>query len=148
MVELDEIKRTVSKKTIVEPIAAEPLPHEVADLEKMIKDASISSPVFIKMDKYKDILQRIHDLKSSINRIDDILRVRKNMHEINMKSDELLEKTFEEFASATNDFKREFIVARSLPFYPEEGEREEDEHISKLSKEIQGLKKELEDIEI
>jgi hypothetical protein len=43
MVELDEIKRTVSKKTIVEPIAAEPLPHEVADLEKMIKDASISS---------------------------------------------------------------------------------------------------------
>ncbi len=147
MVELDEIKRVVSKKTIVEPIGAEPLPHEIVDLERAIREASTSSPVFIKMDKYKDILQKIHGLKTSINKIEDVLRVRKNMHEINIKSDEMLERGFQEFAEATNDFKREFVVARSLPFYPE-GERGEDEHISKLSKEILGLKKELEGLKI
>jgi hypothetical protein len=148
MVELDEIKEVVSKKTIVEQLGAEPLPHEIVDLEKMIKDPSLSSPVFIKMDKYKDILQKIHDLKISINKIEDVLRVRKNMHEINMRSDIMLEKTFQEFADATNDFKREFVVAKSLPFYPEQGQREENEHVAKLSKEIHALKQELEDLEI
>jgi hypothetical protein len=149
MVDMEEIKKAVSKKPIFESLASEPLPHEVVDLEKMIKEAPSVAPVFIKMDKYKEILQKINDLRSSMNKIEDILRVRKNMHEINLKSDEMLEKNFQEFAEATNHFKREFVVARNIPFYPEdEDKKETDKDFSKLSGEISKLKKDLENLDI
>lgn len=149
MVELEEIKKTVSKKEVFEQMTADPLPHEIVDLEKMIEETPEVAPVFIKMDRYKDILQRIHGLKSSIDKIETVLRVRKDMHDVNKRSDEMLEKSFQEFAEATNDFKREFVVARKLPFLPEEGKvLKQDQHITKLSSEIVKLRDELDNLEI
>lgn len=45
MEDLDEIKKAVSNKQFYEPIGAEPLPHEIVDLGKMIEETPKIAPL-------------------------------------------------------------------------------------------------------
>jgi len=149
MEELEEIKKEVSKKQIFEPIAAEPLPHEVVDIEKMIEDAPLRAPIFVKIEKYKDILNKIQDLKTTIKDIKSVLSIRKEIHNINSRSDEMLEKAFKKFSNATDNFNREFVMARGMKYLPEEQKNEvADGTISRLTDEVMKLKEELEELEV
>ncbi|NIO43958.1 MAG: hypothetical protein GTN36_00150, partial [Candidatus Aenigmarchaeota archaeon] len=65
MDEYEEIKNEVSKREMPQPIASKPLPHEIVDLEKMIEETPKIAPLFVKIEKYKEILRTIQRLKLS-----------------------------------------------------------------------------------
>ncbi|MEM5872592.1 MAG: hypothetical protein QXD55_01920 [Candidatus Aenigmatarchaeota archaeon] len=148
--DLDEIKKAVSSKQIYEPIASEPLPHEVVDLEKMIEETPKIAPIFIRIDRYKEILSHIQGLKNTITNLENILAIRKHVHKINAESDEVLENALKKFAESTNLFGREFVTPRGPEqFAKNESKKDEiDSTISRLGEEIAKLKQELERIKL
>jgi hypothetical protein len=149
MDELERIKRVVSSKKFPEPLGSEPLPHEVIDLEKMIEETPKIAPIFVRIDRYKDILERINDLKKAVNNIQTLLQIRKEMHLVNTRSDEILERALEKFSEVTSHFSREFTFPRGIKYFkPEKTEIKVDDSILKLSEELERLKSELEKLEI
>jgi len=148
MENLEEIKKTVSGKQFFEPIAAEPLPHEVIDLDKMIEETPKIAPLFVRVDKYKEILNNINQLKTTITNIQNLLAIRKEINKIHSESDEILEKSLQRFSDATNSFSREFTLPRGIKHLVRIPEEKVDENISKIGEEIAKLRTELEKIEI
>jgi glutaredoxin 2 len=151
MDDLEEIKRAVSTKQFYEPIAAEPLPHEVVDLERMVEETPKIAPVFVRVDRYKEILSHIQGLKSTISNLENILAVRKHVHKINADSDEILENALKKFADSTNMFSREFVTPRGPEQFARGNEKSEnafDNTVSQLGDEIVKLKQELEKIKL
>jgi len=151
MEDLDEIKKAVSTKQFYEPIGADPLPHEVIDLGKMIEETPKIAPIFVRVDKYKEILSHIQDLKSTIANLENVLAVRKNVHKINAESDEILEKALQKFSESTSMFGREFVTPRGPEQFARTGEKSEnafDSTISQISDEVLRLKQELEKIKL
>jgi predicted nucleic acid-binding Zn-ribbon protein len=150
MDELEEIKKAVSTKPVYEPMGAEPLPHEVIDLNKMIEETPNLAPLFIRIDRYKQILSNIEELKSTIKELRDLLAIRKEIHRINFETDDKLEKALQRFSGSTSDFSREFVNLRGVKHFVKEPLKEEaaDGTISKLGEEIVKLKEELEKLEI
>ena len=151
MEDLQEIKKAVSTKQFFEPIAAEPLPHEVVDLNKMASETPKIAPVFVRVDRYKEILTHIQGLKDILSNLENVLAVRKHVHKINAESDNILEQALKKFAESTNMFGREFITPRGPEQYAKGNEvsgTEIDSTISQLGDEIFKLKQELERIKL
>jgi len=150
MEDLDEIKKAVSTKQIFEPIGTDPLPHEVVDLGKMIEETPKIAPIFVRVDKYKEILSHIQDLKLTIANLENVLAIRKHIHRVNAESDDILEKALQKFADSTSMFGKEFITPRG-PEQFAKGEKPADvidSTISQLGAEVVRLKQELEKIKL
>jgi hypothetical protein len=151
MEDLEEIKKAVSTKQFYEPIAAEPLPHEVVDLGKMAEETPKIAPLFVRVDKYKEILSHIQGLRSTIANLENVLAVRKHVHKINAESDDILEKALKKFAESTNMFSQEFVTPRGAEQFARSGDKPEetfDNTISQLGDEIVKLRQELEKIKL
>ena len=151
MEDLEEIKKAVSTKQFFEPIAAEPLPHEFIDLNKMASETPKIAPVFVRVDRYKEILTHIQGLKDTLSNLENVLAVRKHVHKINAESDNILEQALKKFADSTNMFGREFITPRGPEQYAKGNKvsgTEIDNTISQLGDEIFKLKQELERIKL
>jgi hypothetical protein len=151
MDDLEEIKKAVSSRQFYEPIGASPLPHEVVDLKKMMEETPKIAPIFVRVDRYKEILSHIQELKSSITNLQSALAVRKYIHKFNAQSDEILEKSLKKFSESTDMFSREFVTPRGAGhFAGNEGKPEDviDGTISQLSDEVTKLKEELEKIKL
>lgn len=149
MDDFDDIKKAVSSKQFYEPIGADPLPHQVVDLGKMIEETPNMAPIFVRVDKYKEILTQIKDLKSTITDLEKTLVVRKYIHKFNAQSDEILERALKRFSESTDTFGREFITPRGAEqFSGNKPEDAVDGTISQLSEEILKLKQELEKIKL
>jgi hypothetical protein len=150
MEDLEEIKKAVSTKQFYEPLGTEPLPHEVVDLEKMIEETPKIAPIFVRVDKYREILSHLQELKATIKNLEGALAVRKAVHKINAESDEVIEKALQKFAESTSLFGREFVTPRGAENFAKLGEKEDvvDGTISQISNEITKLKQELEKIKL
>lgn len=151
MEDFEEIKKAVSTKQFYEPMGADPLPHEVIDLGKMIEETPKIAPVFVRVDKYKEILTHIQGLKDTIANLENVLAVRKHVHKINAESDDILERALQKFAESTNMFGREFITPRGpeqLAKGNEVSVSDIDNTISQLGNEIVRLRQELEKIKL
>ena len=148
---LDEIKKAVSARPFFEPMGAAPLPHEVVDLNKVIEETPKVAPVFVRIDRYKEILTSLQDIKASINNLKSLLNVRKEIHKMNFDSDDKLEKAIHKFSTSTSDFSREFVNLRGVKQFvkgPLKEETTADGTMSKLEDEVVKLKEELESLEI
>ena len=150
MENLEEIKKAVSTKQFFEPMAAEPLPHEVVDLNKMVEETPKIAPVFVRVDRYREILTHIQGLKNTLLNLENVLAVRKHVHKINAESDNILEQALKKFSESTNMFGREFITPRGPEQFAktEVSGTEIDNTISQLGNEIAKLKQELEKIKL
>jgi len=150
MEDLEEIKKAVSTKQFYEPLGADPLPHEVVDLGKMIEETPKIAPIFVRVDKYKEILSHLQDLKATIKNLEGALAVRKAVHKINAESDEVIEKALQKFAESTSLFGREFVTPRGAEIFAKRSEGKDvvDSTISQISDEITKLKQELEKIKL
>lgn len=151
MEDLEEIKKAVSTKQFYEPLGTEPLPHEVVDLGKMIEETPKIAPIFVRVDKYKEILSHLQELKSIIKNLESALAVRKTVHKINAESDEVIEKALQKFAESTSMFGKEFVTPRGAEQFAKGVEDKEDVvdgTISQISDEIAKLKQELEKIKL
>ena len=151
MEDMEEIKNAVSGKKFYDPMGADPLPHEVVDLNKMMEETPKIAPIFVRVDKYKEILSHIQELKSTIKNLEGALAARKTIHKINAESDEILERAIQKFADSTNLFGREFVTPRGAEHFARVGEAKEDVvdgTISQISEEVVKLRQELEKIKL
>jgi hypothetical protein len=151
MEDLEELKKAVSNKQYFEPIGATPLPHETVDLRKVSEDTPKTAPIFVRVDRYKEILARIQELKNNLESLTGALAVRKSIHKINAESDAVLEQALQRFADSTSMFGQEFVTPRGPErFGPKEELQQSalDSTISEVSQEISKLKLELEKIKL
>ena len=151
MDDIEEIKKAVSTKQFYDPIAVEPLPHEVVDVGKMAEETPKIAPLFVRVDRYKEILSHIQGLRSTLSSLENVLAVRKHVHKINAESDEILEKALKKFADSTDMFGQEFITPRGPEQFARNGEEPVsafDNTISQIGDEITKLRRDLEKIKL
>jgi uncharacterized coiled-coil DUF342 family protein len=149
MDDLESIKKEVSKKTLPEPIASKPLPHEIIDLEKMIEETPKIAPLFVKIEKYKEILESIQKLKVALKNIQFLLAFKEQIKKIDAEADELLFKTAQNFSQITNEFSMNFAIPRGVRYFPKPPVEERvDTSVSDLGAKITKLREELEKIRL
>lgn len=150
MEDLEDIKKVVSSKQFYDPLGADPLPHEVVDLDKMIEETPKIAPIFVRVDKYREILSHLQELKSTIKNLESALAIRKNIHKINAEADDVIEKALQKFSESTSMFGREFVTPRGAEQFAKGMGKEDvvDGTISQISDEITKLKQDLEKIKL
>ena len=115
----------------------------------MIKESTKTAPLFIKIDKYKEILSNINEMKMSLGKLMDMLAIRKKIHKVNFETDDRLEKALQKITSSASDFSNDFLRLRGVDhFINEAPKKAEDVVMSKLGDEILRLKEELDNLEI
>ena len=149
MDDLEAIKKEVSKKTLPEPIASNPLPHEIIDLERMIEETPRIAPLFVKIEKYKEILESIQKLKMTLKNIQFLLAFKEQIKKIDMESDDLLIKSMQNNSQVTNDFSMNFATPRGINYIPKPPlEEQTDASVSDLGTKITKLREELDKIRL
>jgi len=147
--DIEAIKREVFKKPQNEPLESRPLPHEIIDLEKMIEETPKIAPLFVKIEKYKEILGSIQKLKMSMKNIQFLLSFKEQIKKIDSESDELLLRTIQGFSQSVNDFSMNFAIPRGISYIPKPPlEERVDTSVSDLGTKITKLREELEKIRI
>ncbi len=147
MEESNEIKKAISRKSIFDPIGASPLPPLIEDIEKRALEKPETAPLFIKIEKYKDILQNLHDMKRTVSNISEILKIRNELETIRNQSNEALQKSFEKFIGLADQLDREFIAPRVMkPFIKTENIERIDGFVSEIQNEMDNLKKSLDSL--
>ena len=149
MNDLEDIKNEISKKAIHEPIASGNLPHEIIDLEKMIEETPKIAPLFVKIDKYKDILDSVQKLKLSLKNIQFLLAFKEQIKRIDTENDELLHKSLHNLNQLIGQFSTNFTIPRSMNYVPKPmAEPRVDESVSDLGEKITKLREELDKIRV
>lgn len=140
----EEIKRAVSEKEIYEPLGEGELPKEIVSLEERIQNAPKLAPLFIKIDKYRDVLENIQKLKTILNDINNLLKLKKEIEKIRKDSSKTLEKNIRNFIDTTNKLDREFIIPRPMrPYVKTEKTQKIEGFISEMQEELARIKEEL-----
>ena len=130
-------------------MASNPLPHEIIDIEKMIEDTPKIAPLFVKLEKYKEILESIQKLKISLKNIQFLLSFKEQIKRIDSEVDGLLFKTMQNFTQTTNEFSMNFAIPRGVSYIPRPpAEEKVDESVSDLGAKITKLREELEKIRL
>ena len=149
MDDIEAIKKEVFKKTSDEPIASKPLPHEIIDLEKMIEETPKIAPLFVKIEKYKEILESIQKLRISLKNMQFLLSFKEQIKKIDTEADELLLKSIQNFSQTTNEFSMNFAIPRGVRYIPKPPVEERiDSSVSDLGAKITKLREELDKIRI
>ncbi len=149
MNDLEEIKREISRKPMNEPMASESLPHEIIDIEKMIEEIPRVAPLFVKVEKYKEILEDIQRLKVSLKNLQFLLAFKEQIKKIDSEADELMLKSIQNFSQTTNHFSMNFAIPRGVSYIPKPPTEEKaDETVSDLGEKISRLREELERIRL
>jgi hypothetical protein len=147
--DIEAIKREVFRKPQNELLASNPLPHEIIDIEKMIEDTPKIAPLFVKIEKYKEILESIQKLKMSMKNIQFLLSFKEQIKKIDTESDELLLRTIQGLSQAVNVFSINFAIPRGVSYVPRPPlEERVDSSVSDLGTKITKLREELEKIKI
>jgi hypothetical protein len=135
---LEEEIKTLTEEPITEPVA------EITEIEK----ASFA-PLFVKLDRYKSVLDTINELKSSIISIKSSLDVQKQIENLREENRQLLEgaisKVDEKILSLDSEFLRPKGFEEEMP-QPEIKTEGLQGALTDLKKQIEGLKEELKTI--
>ncbi len=156
--DIEEIRKAVSKTEravempVPEPLTPKPLP---AEIERMTEEMELApppakpqfAPLFVKVERYREVLESIEKIKSIISDMNSILAMRNEADKVGTDADVLLEKTLEQLNNVITELDREFVSPREAkPFIkaPESGLKSyvtdlEDE-VKKLREHIQGFK--------
>lgn len=146
---MDDDIAELSNRPIHEPMGEKPLSHDVIDIEKIAEETPRLAPLFIKIDRYKEVLGNIQKLKLQLKNIQFLLTFKDQINKINAENDELLYKTVQNLNQAVNDFSSSFAVPRNTNFMPKPPlETRADESVSDLGEKISRLREELERIRV
>ncbi len=149
MDDIEAIKKEVFKKSPPEPMASKPLPHEIVDLEKMIEETPKIAPLFVKIEKYQEILKNVQKLKMSLKNIHFLLAFKRQIRKIAEEADEILLKSIQNFSQTTNNFSMNFAIPRGVRYIPKPPVEEKvDSSVSDLGVKITKLREELDKIRL
>jgi hypothetical protein len=145
----EEMNNDISSKPIHEPLGERSIPDNVLDLERMAEETPRMAPLFIKVDKYKEVLESIQKLKLHLKNIQFLLSFKDQINKISTENDELLYKTVQNLSQSINNFSMNFSVPRSINYLPKPPTEERvDQTVSDLGDKISKLREELERIRV
>jgi len=164
--DIQEIKNVVEGKKVIEKIAEphgkiieepteefpieveEPVEEEKPILEKELKKPEFA-PLFVKIDRYKSVLETINEIKNTIITIKNVLSVQKQIEDLRNENRTLLESAIEKVDRGVLVLDSEFLRPRGYEeeFLPPAYETEGLEGVvDDLKKQIDSLKSELKTI--
>jgi hypothetical protein len=149
MEEAEEPRQEISKRQIHEPIGSEPLPHGMVDIERMMDDTPKMAPLFVKIEKYKEILESIQKMKLSLKNIQFLMSFREQIKKMDEENDQLIYKTLQALNQSIGEFNANFSIPRGVSYIPKPPTEERvDETVSDLGDKINKLREELEKIRV
>ena len=87
--DIKEIKEAVESKP--EPLPLYPSDIEFKKIEAKLPEKPNFAPLFIKLDRYKEVLDLIESLKMNLKDLHNIVSVKKEIDEIKKRADSILE---------------------------------------------------------
>ncbi len=142
--DIENVKRAVSEqqptKEIIEPPKIE--------ATKLPKRPSFA-PLFVKIERYQEVLNRIQNLKSTLAAVRDILGLMREIDKIKLEAETLLQRNIEEITKSIMELDREFVRPRGIDIKvgKEEFQAERVEsYVSELQKELENLRSQLQTV--
>jgi chaperonin cofactor prefoldin len=128
--EIKEIKKAITAPTPAPPKPPAPAPPKLA-------------PLFVKIERYKEVLEQIQLIKATLENINSILRLRAELEKIRGDSEKLLSRQLDVCSSALGTLDKIFVRPEALePFIVAKPERIEPD-IESLSAQLRELSERL-----
>ncbi len=144
--EMEQIKEAVA------PEAPEmPMPLGVPELDKVdipsVSEPKQFAPLFIKIDRYKEVLQKVQKMRALINNINALLRLQDEVEKLEGDASEMLKKNVEEFSMITSQLDKELLRPQQMePYIRETNVRGVEGYSKNLEEEINKLKGQLRNV--
>lgn len=105
------------------------------------------APLFIKIDRYKEVLEKLNGLKLTLNNLDMIIKLKRDVEKVKIESDKLFEEAVEKFGHTVMEFDREFKKPEAIePFIKKAQDQQVDEYVNQLQSELDKLEEHLKSI--
>ncbi len=148
--ELEKIKKVLEQEKELNMPQPEETPQQIQEstitaIDKPTTEKSSSAPLFIKLEKYDDILEKVDDIHSIIAGIKEIIKTKEEVERIKLEVDKLLEKKIVELSRIVSLLDRD-LVKPGVELFGEKPRKEEvqedlEYHLSKLQEELESIKK-------
>ena len=136
----DKKKKDESIEEIKKVVETEPKVEEI----KEVKEENQGAPLFIKLDKYENLLKEVQEVKALQNKLKEVISSLHQVNEAMLASIKAIESLAEAIANKIDKIDRT-LVRPSLPYpshQPVAYEAEElEEKIASLKKELEELQK-------
>ena len=140
--DMEEIKKEVEPPAPVITRPVEPLPKAI-DIPTVTEPKSFA-PLYIKVDRYREVLQKVQKLKAIINNINTLLALQDQMDQARGDASVALKKNLEEFASTAAALDQELVRPQSFePYIKETGVQNVEGYTRELQDEISKMKEQL-----
>ena len=148
MDDIEEIKRLVSRRPVIEEIEESPtLPENIVSLEKKIEHTPKHAPLFVKIDKYREILENLQEMKATLTHLRKLSILRRDIEKLQTSYDDIISKIFERLGGTTEKLDMEFVIPQAMrPFIKDIETESMDSFVHELDSEITKLRTELEHI--
>lgn len=140
------------KQAVVPQERPQPAEMPKFDLGKLPERPRFA-PLFIKIDRYQEILNSIESLKSILLGVRDLLNLMQQLDRIKIESETLLNKNIQEVILIISNMDKEFIrpkgvsVENSVPdMHDNAGYEKVGNYIGDLQRELDNLKSQLQDL--
>lgn len=137
------------KQAVVPQEKAQPIEMPKFDLGKLPERPRFA-PLFVKIDRYKEILNSIENLKSILLGVRDLLNLMQQLDRIKIESETLLNKNIQEVIMNISSMDKEFIRPKGVSaedavhdMHDNTGYEKVGNYISDLQRELDNLKSQL-----
>ncbi len=140
--DIEAVKQAVSQLEV---------PQEQMDMPKIelgkLPDRPRFAPLFVKIDRYQEVLKTIEDLKSMLLNARDILSVMQQLDKVKMESESLLQKNIQEVVKSIAALDNEFVRPKGLgmeeTITPSFRTEKVESYVGELERELQHLRSQL-----
>lgn len=139
--DIEAVKQAVSQPDVV-PESMDMPKIELGKLPERPRFA----PLFVKIDRYQEVLKTIEDLKSMLLNARDILNVMQQLDKIKQESESLLQKNIQEVVKSIAALDSEFVrpkgvgMEETMPSFKAE---KVESYVGELERELQHLRSQL-----
>ncbi len=130
------------------PMPSAPFPHEVVEIEDRMNFGSESrprfAPLFVKVDRYKEIIEDMNALKGVLSNTIELIEVRKGIEQLKADTDAVIDQHLESLSHFLSELDKEFVrPPGSEAFIKERRPQPIEQHIEEAQREIKRLQEQL-----
>ncbi len=115
------------------------------DLGKLPERPSFA-PLFVKIDRYQEVLNSIESLKSILLNVRDLLNLMQHLDRMRMESETLLQKNIQEIVASISNLDNEFVRPKGVQIEEHQPKIEFEKvgsYVGELQRELDNLKSQL-----
>src|SRR3989344_8613718 len=133
------------------PMPPAPMPHEVVEIEDRMNFGSESrprfSPLFVKVDRYKEIIEDMNTLKGVLSNTIQLIEIRREIDQLKLETDSVVDQHLESLSHFLSELDKEFVrPPGSEVFIKERKLQPVEQHIEEAQREIKRLQEQLKGI--